>query len=105
MNNQRKLTASFKARVALEAIRERRTDTELAKRYRVDRKLIALWKREAIKNLATIFEKKRPKRRAADADKQPGARGRAVAETPDAVARSMRMLEHSYRPPPEAKTV
>lgn len=48
----------FKAKVALEAIREEMTLTELSKKYGVHPTQIGTWKRAAIKNMASTFTKR-----------------------------------------------
>ena len=46
----------FKAKVALEAIRERETLNELAAKYGVSPVMISRWKKEFIENSAAAFE-------------------------------------------------
>ena len=55
MAKQTRYTAAFKAKVALEAIREELTTAELAKKYAVHPTMINGWKRQAIANMATGF--------------------------------------------------
>ena len=52
---RRKYPAELKARVALEALREEATMTELAARYDVHPNLIAKWKRKAREQVLTGF--------------------------------------------------
>ena len=47
----------FKAKVALDALRETATVSELAARYSVHPTQINQWKRQALENLAGIFER------------------------------------------------
>ena len=47
--------ASFKARVALDAIRERETMGQLAKRHAVHPSQIHLWKRKLLDEAAEVF--------------------------------------------------
>lgn len=49
--------ASFKARVALEAVKERETVGELAKRFQVHPTQIHGWKRKLQEQAATVFER------------------------------------------------
>lgn len=49
--------AGFKARVALEAIRERETISQLAKRHRVHPTLIHQWKRKLLDQASEVFSR------------------------------------------------
>lgn len=49
--------APFKARVALEAIKERETVNELAKRFQVHPSQIHDWKRRLLEQATSIFER------------------------------------------------
>ena len=53
--------ASFKARVALEAVKERETVGELAKRFAVHPTQIHEWKRRLLEQAGTVFEKEHSK--------------------------------------------
>jgi len=49
--------ASFKARVALEAVKERETVGELARRFQVHPTQIHEWKRRLVEQASGVFEK------------------------------------------------
>ena len=53
---RKKYDAKFKAKVALEAIKECETLNELAVRYEVSPVMISRWKKEFIENSAAAFE-------------------------------------------------
>jgi transposase len=53
---RRKHDATFKARVALEAIREQNTTNEIASKYKVHTSQIAKWKKQALEGLSMIFK-------------------------------------------------
>lgn len=53
---RKKYDAKFKAKVAIEAIRERETLNELAAKYGVSPVMISRWKKEFIENSAAAFE-------------------------------------------------
>lgn len=53
---RKKYDAKFKAKVALEAIKERETLNELAVKYEVSPVMISRWKKEFIENSAAAFE-------------------------------------------------
>jgi len=54
---RRKFSAEFKAKVVLEALRERETIETLAKRYELHPNQISAWKKEAAANLKQLFER------------------------------------------------
>lgn len=55
MTKRKRYSAEFKAKVALEAIREELTTAELAKKYDIHPTMISGWKRTAIENMAQAF--------------------------------------------------
>ena len=58
MKTRKNHSPDFKARVALEAIREEMTLAELSKKYGVHPTQIGTWKRTAIENMAAAFSKR-----------------------------------------------
>src|ERR1035437_3452828 len=58
-NLRRKHTPSFKAKVALEAIKEQKTSAELASQYQVHPGQIRNWRATATKGLIDLFTDKR----------------------------------------------
>mgnify|MGYP001768452601 FL=1 len=54
---KRTFSAEFKAKVAIEAIKEIQTISELAQIYQVHPNLISLWKKEFLSNAGKVFDK------------------------------------------------
>ncbi|PXF54870.1 MAG: hypothetical protein C4B59_17710 [Candidatus Methanogaster sp.] len=61
-NLRRKHTPSFKAKVALEAIKEQKTSAELASQYQVHPGQIRNWKATATKGFINLFSNKRKRK-------------------------------------------
>ena len=56
--NRRRFSAEFKARVAREALRERKTIAELAAEYDVHPNQISQWKKQLLDGLPDLFSKR-----------------------------------------------
>jgi transposase-like protein len=57
MKKQRRtFSAEFKAKVALEAIKEIKTISELAQHYQIHPNQISLWKKEFLNNAGKVFD-------------------------------------------------
>ncbi|MEO6964154.1 MAG: transposase [Puia sp.] len=59
MNKQtrRKFAPAFKAKVALEAVKNQQTLAELARKFEVNPIMISRWKAELLANMGSAFEK------------------------------------------------
>jgi transposase-like protein len=69
--SRRKFTAEFKAKVALEAIKEQKSLSELAEQFELHPNLISIWKREFLENASNVFSKSNDdKRFIAEAEKE-----------------------------------
>ena len=53
--SRRKFSADFKAKVVLEALKERNTVEELARRYEIHPNQIHHWKKEFLSNASSVF--------------------------------------------------
>lgn len=56
MGKRERYSASFKARVAIEAIKEKETLRELSDRFHVSIMTISKWKGEFLENSTKVFE-------------------------------------------------
>jgi transposase len=56
MRSKRKFSAEFKAKVALEAIREQNTVSEIAAKHQLHPNQISQWKKQFLDNSAAAFE-------------------------------------------------
>ena len=57
---RRKFSAEFKAKVAIEALKERETLQELALRFELHPNQISQWKQEFIENSSQVFQSSKP---------------------------------------------
>lgn len=57
---RRKFDAAFKAKVAIEALRERETLSGLAVKYDLHPNQISQWKQEFLEKSSQVFDQKRP---------------------------------------------
>ena len=55
MTSRRRFSASFKAKVALAAVREEGTPSELACRFRIHATQVAQWRRQLEQSAAALF--------------------------------------------------
>ena len=53
--SRRKFSAEFKAKIVIEALKERNTIEQLAKKYELHPNQVANWKREFLEKAAIIF--------------------------------------------------
>ena len=56
---RRKFTSAFKAHVAIEAIKNKKTMNELSVQFDVNPVMISKWKTEFLENMNLVFEKER----------------------------------------------
>lgn len=63
---RKRYSAEFKAKVALEAIKGEQTLADLATRFGLHPDLITNWKRQAVNNMADVFNGKAKKNASAD---------------------------------------
>ena len=95
MRKRKNHSPEFKAKVALEAIREEMTLAESSKKYGLHPTQIGTWKRAAIENMATAFTRRgaAPERvSAADVDKLHSKIDQLVVERDFLVDASHRLL-------------
>jgi transposase-like protein len=57
---RRKFTASFKAKVAIEALQEKLTLQEISSKYTIHQNQISTWKKEFLDNSEMVFSKEKP---------------------------------------------
>ena len=66
---RRQFTAAFKARVALEAIRELETLNEIAVRFEISPIMISRWKKEFLENSSKAFKGEKKEKPSVDEEK------------------------------------
>ena len=49
-------SAAFKAKIALEAIKNENTITEIASAYQIHPNMVAKWKKQVLENVSAVFE-------------------------------------------------
>ena len=54
--SRRKFTIAFKAKVAIEALKDRESIAEISKRYHVHPNVISKWKKEFLEKSATVYD-------------------------------------------------
>ena len=59
-------SAAFKAKVALSAIKEEGTISELSSRFEIHSSLVNKWKSHAVKELSVLFEESQPVKKEPD---------------------------------------
>ena len=67
---RRRFSKEFKAKVVLEALKERETLESLAKKYELQPTQISLWKTQAMRNFSELFSSDNPKDKENDVDVQ-----------------------------------
>ncbi|MEM1228495.1 MAG: transposase, partial [Planctomycetota bacterium] len=68
---RRSFSASFKAKVAIEAIRELQTTSELAEKHKLYPSQITLWKKQLLESAEDLFEDGRSGKSKAQASDEP----------------------------------
>lgn len=92
---RRKFTSEFKVKVALEALKERYTLSELAERFELHPNQISTWKTEFVERSKGVFDegpRKGEKRAEADTERLYGKIGRLEMER-DFLKKSLDRLE------------
>lgn len=94
---RRKFSSEFKSQVAIEALKERYTLTELAHKFELHPNQISQWKQEFLERSKSIFEAENSKKGdqpEADVEKLYGKIGRLEMER-DFLKKSLNKLGHS----------
>jgi transposase-like protein len=64
MKSRRKFSGAFKAKVALESLKEQSSHSELREKYQLGSSQIPKWKREFLEKSALVFELETPEKQA-----------------------------------------
>lgn len=67
--SRRKFSGAFKAKVVIEALKERESMAELSKRFEVHPNMISKWKQEFLERSSELFDKKSDAEAEVDPDK------------------------------------
>ena len=67
--SRRKFASAFKARVAIEALKERESLAELSKRYELHPTMISKWKQEFLEKSSDVFDKRSEEESGIDPEK------------------------------------
>lgn len=67
---RRKFKSDFKAKVAIECIKEQKTIEEICKKYEVHPTQVNLWKKEFLANAPTLFDREKASVSEDDSDKK-----------------------------------
>jgi transposase len=76
----KKHSSKFKAKVALDAIKEQKTLGELSKEYSIASTQISTWKRHAEESMSSLFETKQETNHKAEIDRLHRVLGQVTAE-------------------------
>lgn len=92
--SRRKFTSAFKAKVAIEALKERYTLSELAQRYELHPNQISAWKKEFLSKAEGVFDgpKKSDQEEEIDVEKLYSKIGQLEVER-DFLKKSLRKLD------------
>lgn len=91
---RRKFTSEFKSKVAIEALKERYSLSELAQRFELHPNQISQWKQEFLEKSSDVFDKKssQPKEKEVDLDKLYVKIGKLEVER-DFLKKSLKQLD------------
>mgnify|MGYP000636180499 CR=1 FL=1 len=90
--SRRKFTSAFKAKVAIEALKERESLAELSKRFEVHSNMIGKWKKEFLDKSTAVFDTKKDDESGVDPEKLYSKIGQLEIEN-DFLKKSLRKSE------------